>query len=98
MDMNRNKLFTIGLVVLALGIQLRLVHTFILNEKASKFVAEKLDSPAPPANNGMPTFIMASANQPVAKRPVQPPTWLGWSLMSVGFVVVCHAMAMKKAG
>jgi len=42
MEINRNQYFLIGLVILLLGLQVRMVETYVLNEKASKFLAERL--------------------------------------------------------
>ena len=40
--MSSQRLFMLGVVLLLLGIQFRLVNTFVLNEKASQFVEKRL--------------------------------------------------------
>ena len=42
MEINRNQWFMIGLVILALGIQFRMVQSFVLNEKATEILGVPL--------------------------------------------------------
>ncbi len=94
MEFNRNQYFMIGLVVLFLGIQFRMVESFVLNAETSQFIAERLkkDDPEP-----MGASLFAS-NPPVSYRAVQPPKWIGWMLVSVGAVLVLHSFAMQRPG
>ena len=94
MEFNRNQYFMIGLVVLFLGIQFRMVESFVLNAETSQFIAERLkkDDPEP-----IGTSLFAS-NPPVSYRSVQPPKWIGWMLVSVGAVLVLHSFAMPRPG
>ena len=103
MELNRNQFMMIGLLVLLLGVQFRMVDHFVLNAKASEFVEKKLDKPptasvaanAPPVQKSNP----ADANLPtVTNRIVKPPHWLGWCLVSVGGVLVLHSLAMRRPG
>ena len=41
MDLNRNQFFFLGLVVLLIGLQVRFVSSYVLNPKATKFLAER---------------------------------------------------------
>jgi hypothetical protein len=93
-EINRNQYFLIGLVILLLGIQLRMVESYVLNEKASKFVAERL---APLSSESGEGHLMPSAG-PTPARTIHPPAWLGYALISTGAVLVLHSLAMKKPG
>ena len=93
MDFNRHKLFTLGIVLLWLGFQFRSVDSFILNDRASRFLAENMPSTGDSATA---SAVFVPNTPAVMHRAVQPPKWLGWSLMSVGFVLVCHSFAMRK--
>ena len=42
MEFNRNQYFMAGLVVFLLGVQLRLVDAFVLNERATQFLAQRM--------------------------------------------------------
>ncbi len=92
MEVNRNQYFLAGLVVLFLGLQLRAVETYVLNEKASRFLAERIPALAS-ADDG----LMPSAG-PTARKTVKPPAWIGYAVISVGAVLILHSLAMKRPG
>ena len=90
-DLNRPQMYMAGLIVLLLGLQFRLVEAIVLTEPATKFVAERFESTE---------FASAGPNWfaqtlPV-KKTVTPPKWIGWSLLSIGGVMVLHSLAMRK--
>jgi len=98
--MNRNHFFLVGLVLLYLGLQFRFVETFVLNERAGKFLAQRFGS------SETQTFSLTQAAQrflPITSaapstRSFSPPEWIGWALLSFGSVLVLHALAMPKPG
>jgi hypothetical protein len=90
MEFNRNHYFLVGIVVLLLGIQLRIVDSFVLNESSTRFIAAQTGS-----GGGKPMLAMVSATP---HKVVRPPEWLGWSLMSIGSVLILHSLAMKGPG
>ncbi len=87
MDFNRNHYFLAGIVVLLLGIQLRVVDSFVLNESSTRFITTQTSSGKP---------IFPSIETP--RKVLRPPEWLGWSLMSIGSVLILHSLAMKGPG
>ena len=98
MELNRNQFMMIGLLVLLLGTQFRMVDHFVLNADASEFVQEKLGKK--PAPDVAPAVRTAVRESPLVanKRVVKPPNWLGWCLLSVGGVLVLHSLAMRRPG
>ena len=96
MEINRNQYFMMGIVVLLLGLQLRAVETYVLNERASKFLAERLSPMVADADNSASQFVAATGTAP--RRTVKPPTWVGYAVISVGAVLVLHSLAMKRPG
>lgn len=99
MDFNRNHFFLVGVVLILLGVQFRYVSAVVLNEKTSQFVAQKLGkAPTPVANRPSLQAMMMSAPPVSNSRTVELPTWLGYSFISVGSVMVLHALTMKKPG
>ncbi len=96
MDITRNQWFLIGLVLLLLGIQFRLVESFDLTAKLTTFLAER--SSRPMATAAVTAQSLSDAGQPVVKKRVRPPEWLGYSLLSCGAVLILHSWAMKKDG
>lgn len=90
MEINRNQYFLIGMVLLLFGLQLRAVETYVLNEEATRRLAE---------NSGQQASTIAFfqvATGAGARKSIQPPEWIGWCLISVGSVLILHAMAMPK--
>lgn len=91
-EINRNQYFLIGLVILLLGLQVRMVESYVLNEKASRVVAERLVS----LGGGDEAFMPAAG--PTPRRTVRPPIWVGYAFISLGAVLVLHSLAMKRPG
>ncbi|MFT5526381.1 MAG: hypothetical protein ACI9G1_003616 [Pirellulaceae bacterium] len=97
MDISRNQWFLAGLVLVALGLQFRFVDSFVLNEPCAKFIAKRFNKQQQAANTSpFPMFLSNAAAPSIAKRPVRPPKWLGWLLLSVGGVLVLHSLAMPR--
>jgi len=94
MELNRNQYFFIGLVVLLLGAQVRMVESYTLTHEATRFLAERSQGSA--ANSTL--FNLSSDMGAGPQKVVQPPEWVGWCLMSVGAVLILHSLAMKKPG
>ena len=95
MDLNRNQFFFLGLVILLIGVQIRCVSAYVLNPKATKFIAERTGEPAQ-QTAAMSFFGATSSSNSGVRKVVQPPEWLGWCLISVGSVLILHSLAMRK--
>jgi len=95
MEFNRNHYFMFGLVLLLLGVQFRTVESYVLNEKTSHFLNERI-SAEKGEEGGVRAFLPAMG--PAPRRTVRPPAWLGWFLISTGSVLVLQSLAMKKPG
>jgi len=99
MEFNRNQYFMAGMVVLLLGIQMRLVDTFVLNERATQFLAQRIQqfkNKQLASASDTPTLMASQA--PIHKHPLTPPPWIGWAFISVGSVLILHSLALKKPG
>lgn len=94
MKLNRNHYFLMGLILLFLGLQFRMVESVVLNQPTSTFLAQRLNSPQENATFRLTSLFPGNANSPL--RTVTPPRWIGWALVSVGAVLILHAAAMKK--
>ena len=92
MELNRNQFFMAGMVLLFLGIQFRMLDSFTLNEKTTRFLASRMqESPSAPT-----TMLSQTAAMP--RKVLQPPQWVGYALLSVGSVLILHSLAMPKPG
>jgi hypothetical protein len=93
MEFNRNQFMMIGVVLLLLGLQLHMFESCTLNPKTTQFLAARFqDSGSAAATSTL------FASSPAVRKVIRPPNWLGWSLMSVGSVLILHSLAMKKPG
>ena len=94
MDLTRNQFFFAGLLLLFLGGQFRMVDSFELTPDFTQFLAERTGHPL--ASVSAATQTLTQSEEPPAKKVVHPPEWIGWSLMSLGCVLVLHSWGMKK--
>ena len=94
MEFNRNQYFFLGVIILLMGIQFRMVSTYVLTGDATQFLAERTKSAD--AQGMLVSLASDSGNLP--QKVIKPPEWLGWCLISVGSVLILHSLAMKKPG
>ena len=94
MELNRNQYFFLGIVLLLLGMQFRLVSSYILTDEATQFLAERANS----SSSKSVLVSFASDLGETSHKVLHPPDWLGWCLISVGSVLILHSFAMKKPG
>jgi hypothetical protein len=98
MDFNRNQFFFLGMFILLIGVQVRMVDTYVLSPETTRFLAERSGN-ATVASAGDSAGAFVAANNPVGsmgRKSIRPPEWLGWCLMSVGAVLVLHSLAMPR--
>jgi len=96
MDITRNQFFFAGLLCLLLGIEFRMTESFELTPAFAQFLAERSGHPL--ASTGAATQTLLQSDAPPVKTTLYPPDWLGWSLISLGTVLILHSWAMKKPG
>ena len=99
MDITRNQWFMFGIIFLALGIQLRLVDSYELNEAASRAVTKQAVEQQPEIQKRASLFVTQVSEQVGVKprRVIRPPEWIGWLLSSIGVVLIMHSLAMKRS-
>ena len=92
MSMYRNSYFLAGILLLLLGIQFRMIDSFVLNEPATRALA-RFDKSAPVADNsGMSSLFVQIYTKPVKR--IEPPRWMGLAMITVGAVISCHALVI----
>ena len=82
MKFTRHHLLLVGLLLFFAGVQFRMVQSFTLNERSSRFVAARL-------GDGGELQQSVWQNTP-GHKVVQPPRWLGLALMSAGSVMTTN--------
>jgi hypothetical protein len=95
MDLNRNQFFFLGLLVLMIGIQVRYVSAYVLNPKATQFLAERTGQSSASAS---PFYSAMTGLGAGPRKTLEPPEWLSWCLISVGAVLCLHSLAMQRPG
>jgi len=94
MHMTRNRYFLLGILLILLGIQFRMVESFVLNESATRTLAKVSRKTAMTRSTSMSSFFMQVYPKPTKR--VEPPRWLGLAMITVGAVVSLHAIAMPR--
>ena len=93
MSMYRNRYFLAGILLVLLGVQFRMVESFVLNESATRVLARV--SKKTTADNSAMTDMLMQIYPNQTKR-VEPPRWLGLAMITVGAVISCHALAIPR--
>jgi hypothetical protein len=96
MDITRNQYFFAGLACLLMGLQFRMIDTVELTPEFTQFLAERTGHPLASVN--VATQTLTQSEKPLAKKTIRPPEWMGWSLISLGAVLILHSWGMKKPG
>lgn len=95
MDIDRNRYFMFGVILFLLGLQFKLVDSFILNESSTKAL-HRLSQRASIASNDPATNMYMQVASP--KKNLRPPGWLGFVLLTVGGVMSLHALVLPRKG
>lgn len=94
MSVYRNRYFLLGVLLLLLGIQFRMVESFVLNERATGVLARAAKTGPVADNSGMTAWM--GYVYPTPTKKVEPPRWLGLALIAAGSVIGLHAMSIPK--
>lgn len=94
MSMYRNRYFLAGILLILVGIQFRMVDSFVLSESAIRALA-RVNKNVTVADNSSTNSLLASV-YPIPTKRIQPPRWLGLAMIAVGSIVACHAIAIPK--
>jgi hypothetical protein len=96
MDINRNQFFLAGLVIFLLGVQFRSIESIVLTPQCTRLLGESTGNKTLATADSASSFLGTQAT--ISSMPVRPPEWIGWSLLSLGSVLILHSLAMKKPG
>lgn len=94
MQMTRNRYFLLGVLLILLGFQFRMVESFVLNEPTTRALAKMTRNKPVASSDMMSSFLMQVHPNPTKR--VSPPRWLGLAMIAVGTVVSLHAIAMPR--
>ncbi len=94
MDWDRNRYFALGIILFLIGIQFRMVDSFVLNESSTRALHRFAKQSQMASPRGMTDMYMSVALSP--KKTIKPPNWLGWVLLTSGAVIGLHALAIPR--
>ena len=94
MEFNRNRYFMFGILLLLLGIQFRMVQSFVLNETGTRALA-RITKDTQLASQDLTTNLYLRA-APSPRATIRTPHWLGWILLTAGGIIALHAMILPK--
>ena len=94
MDINRNQWFLVGLVLLYVGSQFRMVESFVLTPEVTQFLAEKTNNPLAAVNAS--SAAITPDGKPSARKTVKPNDWIGWAFLAAGATMVLHSLSLPK--
>ena len=91
LDMTRNQFFMIGMVLLLLGIEFRLVERVELTPECTQILFKQTSSQLASGASSL-----LGLGTPVVKKTIPIPDAVGWGLLCAGGVLVLHSWAMRK--
>ena len=94
MSLYRNRYFLAGVLLVLLGVQFRMVDSFVLNEPTTRAIA-RVSKSTPVADHSTVSNFMMSVHPKPMKR-VTPPRWLGLAMITLGAVISCHALVIPR--
>ena len=92
--MDRNRYFLIGMLLILIGIQFRMVESVVLNEQTTRALARVTNTKAVASSDMMSSLLMQVYPSP--KKRIAPPRWIGLAMIAVGAVVSLHAIAIPR--
>ena len=94
MSLYRNRYFLAGILLVLIGIQFRMVDSFVLNEPTTRVLARVTKKAQVADNSSMSNFMMSVHPKPMKR--VTPPRWLGLAMITFGAVISCHALVIPR--
>jgi hypothetical protein len=93
MDIDRNRYFMFGVILFLLGLQFRLVDSFVLNESSTRAL-QRFAQRSSIVDSNLATNVYMQVGSP--KKNMRPPNWLGFVLLTVGGVMSLHALVLPR--
>lgn len=96
MELNRNQFLFAAVLLVLLGLQFRVVGSYVLSPQTTRFLAQRALASSDPVAAMQGRTPQLPATLPA--KVVSPPDWLGWCLISVGAVLFFQSITMGRPG
>lgn len=96
MALDRNRYFMFGIILFLLGVQFRMVDSFVLNEGSTRALQKIAKQAKVADSNGAAANALMQAS-PSPKKTFKHPPWLGFILLTAGGVMSLHALVLPKS-
>jgi protein-S-isoprenylcysteine O-methyltransferase Ste14 len=93
-ELNRYHYWIAGIFILLVGIQLRMVESYVLNEDSTRWLMDQSEDPTHQIVSKSTQLFPAAG--PLPRKTVVPPQWIGWAAVSLGSVLILHSLALPK--
>jgi hypothetical protein len=85
----------LGVVLLLFGLQLRTVEQFVCTPAATQVLADWTGPSQQTAQGAWHRLVVEKSEH---RHVFKPPSWAGWAVLSVGFVLLAHGLWGKYRG
>ena len=79
----------LGVVLLLFGLQLRSVEAFVCTPPATEVLSNWFGATSGPAHGALQRMVVEKSGH---RHVFEPPVWLGWAVLSLGFVLFMHGV------
>lgn len=80
---------TLGVVLLLFGLQLRTVEAFVCTPPATELLARWFGESQGTAQGALQRMVVEKTGH---RHIFEPPVWMGWAVLSLGFVLLVHGV------
>jgi hypothetical protein len=80
---------TLGVVFLLFGLQLRTVEAFVCTPPATEVLSRWFGASHGTAQGALQRMVVENTGH---RHVFEPPIWLGWAVLSLGFVLFVHGL------
>ena len=85
--------FFVGVLLIFLGIQLRVVDSFVLRPGPTRVLVDWFGAPAGTVQGGVERLVVEATSLCTT---ITPPVWLGWASITTGVILSAYSVLGKK--
>lgn len=94
MGFNRNHFFLIGIFLLLVGLQFRLIERIVLNPESTLFLAQHMGSETDATTAEV--LHKAGFDAALPRKEFISPRWCGWAFFAVAAALMLHSLMLPR--